>query len=108
MSSLGIGSMCNLGSILCGLIAWLIPGYELLSGRFFPYAAAVSGGLCGAALYLQLFSLEISISAHDWAALLDTGHAEAFVSGALLASALVLNLLACAKHWCIQKGAAQG
>ncbi len=99
--------MYSLGSIFCGLVAWLIPGYELLSKRFFPYAAAASGCLCGSALYLQLFDLECYITAHDWAALLDTGHAEAFVSGALLASALVLNLLACAKHWCIQKGAVQ-
>lgn len=107
MYSLGIGTMCNLGSILCGLVAWLIPGCELLSGRFFPYAAAFSGSLCGAALYLQLFDLEICIRVHDWAALLDTGHAEAFVSGALLVSALALNLLVCVKHWCTQKGAAQ-
>lgn len=88
----------NLGSILCGLIGWSAPlvylvgrtGARRRKRRTF---SAVSLGACALAIWLQICYTHHLVRIEDWSALLDTSSAVVWVSGFLLVSTLLLNLV---------------
>lgn len=87
--------MNNLLSILFGLSAWGILGVALLSGKHCVGAMAAGGGLCTAALYLQIREYEHLILLGDRAALEDICHGETVAATVLVAVTLLLCLLGC-------------
>lgn len=95
---LGAGWL-NLGSLVLGLVAWLLPVVNLVrSGkagqRNFAVLSIVSVSTCAVSLCLQIFYTDYLVKIGDWAALMDTSSAVALVSATLLVITLVLNAVA--------------
>ena len=89
--------LLNLGSILCGMAGWILPCLSLRGKEPPPpgrqgRAAAASLGLCGLALWVQLWYQRHLVAIGDWPALMDTSGAVTKVGALLLASTLLLNL----------------
>ncbi len=96
-------SLLNLGSLVLGLIASLLPIVTLVTqnrahSRNWMIMSVVSIGACGISLCLQLFYSAHLVRIEDWSALMDSANAAAWVSAALLACTLVLNALSLAAH----------
>lgn len=88
--------LLNLGSLVLGLIAWILPVFNLSrrdkAGRRGRAAlSAASFVACAAALCMQLFYADHLVRIEDWSALADTSHAAAWVSAVLLAVTVILN-----------------
>ena len=96
-------SLLNLGSLVLGLIASLLPIVTLVTqnrahSRNWMIMSVVSIGACGISLCLQLFYSAHLVRIEDWSALMDSANAAAWVSAALLACTLALNALSLAVH----------
>lgn len=93
----------NLGSLVLGLAAWLLPALGMAGRRPTPVktAALAAGSFCACALSLLLVLLHLKqVTAHqDWSALMDTLPAFCLAASVLLIVALALNLLAILRHW---------
>lgn len=88
----------NLGSIVFGLIAWILPVVSLVrlnkSGhRNRAIFSAASFCACAISLCMQVFYNDYLVKIEDWSALMDTSHAVASVSALLLAVTAVLNAI---------------
>lgn len=88
--------LLNLGSLVLGLIAWILPVFNLSrrdkAGRRGRAAlSAASFVACAAALCMQIFYADHLVRIEDWSALADTSHAAAWVSAVLLAVTVILN-----------------
>jgi len=87
----------NIGSLIFGLIAWILPVVNLTQHRksgsrswsVFSVASAVS---CAVSLYMQILYTDHLVQVEDWSALLDTSHAVAWLSAVLLIVTIVLNV----------------
>lgn len=91
-------SMLNIGSLVFGLIAWVLPVVNLSQGKRSDYRhwtilSVVSVSACAASLCMQIFYQEYLVKIQDWSALMDTTHAVAWVSIILLAVTIVLNII---------------
>lgn len=89
----------NLGSLLLGLTAWILPLWELrrrLSGkgtRELPGAGSFV--CCALALLFQLLYGRHLVLIRDWSALMDTAGAVVVAAGVLFAGTVLVNLPLC-------------
>lgn len=72
-----VSSLLNLGSLLLGLIAWIVPVLAMkhpvkdaVKNCF--HFTIVSFSACVASLCLQLFEINHRVQIQDWSALMDT------------------------------------
>lgn len=87
----------HLGSILFGLLAWLLPLCALAGTKKPPLVRAgltnVSFACCALALCLQIMEVRRLVDLSDWSSLMDTQNAVVFVSTVLLVVTAALNAL---------------
>ncbi len=89
-------SLLNLGSLILGLIAWILPVISLARHRqarcknwfVFPAASSIA---CAVSLYMQLCYNRHLVIIGDWSALMDTTGAVVFAATVLLLMTIVLN-----------------
>ncbi len=89
----------NLGSILLGLIAWILPVINLMQrNRGNPETMVVlsvaSVSACSLSLCLQIFYTSHLVQKEDWSALMDISPTVVVVASILLAGTLILNVIA--------------
>ena len=89
----------NLGSLIFGLIAWMLPVIVLVrSGKIGDKSVALlcAGSLaaCAVSICMQIFYSDYLVKIEDWSALMDTSAAVAKVSAFLLIVTVLLNVLA--------------
>ncbi|MFL8938270.1 hypothetical protein ACKA06_15880 [Rossellomorea oryzaecorticis] len=88
----------NLGSLVLGLIAWVLPLITLVADKKenTPHRgmlSIISFSACGVSLCFQILYIYHKVTVEDWSALLDTMYAVASASVLLLAVTILLNLL---------------
>ncbi|MEL7609052.1 MAG: hypothetical protein AAGU74_06060 [Bacillota bacterium] len=93
----------NLGSLVLGLIAWILPAVNLArrnktDRRSFAVFSTASLGACAVSLYMQILYTDHLVKIEDWSALMDTSSAVAFAALALLAGTILLNAAALAVY----------
>jgi hypothetical protein len=88
----------NLGSLVLGLIAWVLPVVNLVQrnkaehrNRVVFSVASVSA--CAISLCMQIFYTDHLVKIEDWSALMDTSHAAALVATLLLIVTILLNVI---------------
>ncbi len=88
----------NLGSIVLGLIAWILPIVNLMQHKAGRRNRAVfsigSVSACAISLCIQIFYTNYLVKIEDWSALMDISDAAAAISATLLVITLVLNAIA--------------
>lgn len=91
-----IYGMLNLGSLLFGFTAWIIPVINLTKSNkgenknwFILSLASVSS--CAVSLCLVIFYIKHLVNISDWSALTDTVLAFSFISTVLLVVTILLN-----------------
>jgi cytochrome c oxidase subunit 4 len=89
----------NLGSLLLGLTAWIVPilaikhsGKHAVNNCF--NFIIVSFSACVASLCLQLFEINHRVQIKDWSALMDTIGTLVWVALILAVITLILNIIA--------------
>jgi len=88
----------NLGSLILGLVAWMLPVVNLMrhrkhDQRNWVALSMVSIGACATSVCFQIFKIKYRVNMADWSALLDTMSAVAFFSAGLLIITLLLNVI---------------
>ena len=88
--------LLNLGSLVLGLIAWILPvvnlmRYEKHNHRNWIALAMMSISACAISLCFQIFYNLHLVNIEDWSALMDTTGAVAFVAAVLLIVTIILN-----------------
>lgn len=86
--------MLNLGSLLLGIVAWVIP----LIAMKYPLKKCVkfiifSLSACIASLCLQLFEIHTRVQIEDWAAIMDTIGTLIWVATILAVITIILNIM---------------
>lgn len=86
----------NLGSLVLGLIAWILPvvnfgRYE--KPNYWITRSIISLSACAISLSFQIFYSHHLVKIEDWPALMDTMGAVAFVSAVLLVVTIMLNVI---------------
>lgn len=102
---LGAGWL-NIGSLIFGLTAWILPVVSLTQcrkpgSRSGPVFSAASAASCAVSLYMQLLYIDHLVKIKDWSVLLDTSGAVAWVSAVLLIVTILLNavtLIVCCRR----------
>ncbi|MEA4925973.1 MAG: hypothetical protein VB084_11750 [Syntrophomonadaceae bacterium] len=94
---LGAGWL-NLGSLVLGLIAWILPVVNLMrrnkTDRQTRVAFSVASvSACAISLCMQIFYTAHLVKIEDWSALMDTSQAVALVSALLLGVTMLLNVI---------------
>ena len=94
---LGYG-LLNVGSLLLGLIAWILPVINLaqhnkVNHRNGVVFSVVSISACAISLCMQIFYTNHLVKIEDWSALMDTSWAVASVSALLLVVTIILNAI---------------
>lgn len=89
-----ISTYFNLGSIVCGLIAWALPCIAVFfkNPRLRHGFSIFSFAFCTVALLLQLVEIRHRVRIHDWAAIDDTIGAIILSGAFLIAVSIILNL----------------
>jgi len=92
-------SLLNLGSLVLGLIAWILPVISLVqpnnvNHRRWPVFSAASVSACAVSLWMQILYSNHLVKIEDWSALMDTSSAVASVTALLLAVTIMLNAIA--------------
>ncbi|WP_456278503.1 hypothetical protein [Bacillus sp. AK128] len=91
--------LLNLGSLVLGLIALILPTVHLIHDKkqqmnnWKTLSIIISFSACGIALCFQIFYTYHKVTVEDWSALLDTMYAVAFVSAGLLILTIILNVM---------------
>lgn len=88
----------NLGSLVFGLIAWVLPVLTLMQHnkadhRHWAALSVASVSACAISLCMQIFYTDHLVKIEDWAALMDTSHAVAMVATILLVVTIILNAI---------------
>ena len=88
----------NLGSLLFGLIAWILPGITLMQHnkadtRNLVVFSIASVSACAISLCMQIFYTSHLVKIEDWSALMDTTHALVLVATIFLVVTLILNAI---------------
>lgn len=91
--------LLNLGSLVLGLIAWILPvvnlmGYKKHDPRSWVTLSIMSISACAISLCFQIFYNYHLVKIEDWSALMDTTGAVAFVAAVLLIVTIILNGIA--------------
>lgn len=88
----------NIGSLVLGLIAWLLPvvnlvGYIIGKQRNWAILSILSISACAISLCFQIFYNNHLVKIEDWSALMDTTGAVAILSAVLLVVTIILNAI---------------
>lgn len=88
----------NVGSLVLGLIAWILPVVNLMrykkhDDRNWIVLSVMSISACAISLSFQIFYNYHLVKIEDWSALMDTTGAVAFVSSVLLTVTIILNAI---------------
>jgi amino acid transporter len=88
--------LLNLGSLVLGLIAWILPvtniiRYKKHDHRKWVTLSIMSISACAISLCFQIFYNYHLVKIEDWSALMDTTDAVAFVAAVLLIVTIILN-----------------
>lgn len=88
----------NVGSLVLGLIAWLLPvvnlvGYIIGKQRNWAILSILSISACAISLCFQIFYNNHLVKIEDWSALMDTTGAVAILSAVLLVVTVILNAI---------------
>jgi cytochrome c oxidase subunit 4 len=91
-------SFLNLGSLVLGLIAWLLPVINLMqfkrsNNNNWAVLSFLSISACAISLYFQILYNNYLVEIWDASALMDTTGASAFLSSVLLVVTIVLNII---------------
>jgi len=90
--------LLNLGSLLLGLIAWILPIISLniqnkAEHKNWLVLCITSISACAISLFLQILYNNYLINIEDWSALMDTIRAVVLASSVLLVGTLTLNVI---------------
>ena len=90
--------LLNLGSLVLGLIAWILPVVNLMrykkhDHRNWVALSIMSISACAISLCFQIFYNYHLVKIEDWSALMDTTGAVAFVAAVLLIVTIILNAI---------------
>ena len=89
-----MGILCNIGSLILGLLAWVLP-VAAMGAKKRPMAfCAGSFALCGVSLLLQLVDMRHLCMIGDFSAIDDTIGAVVFAAEVLLTVTGILNAVA--------------
>lgn len=88
----------NLGSLILGFAAWIIPLACILVKKTGVPAAMLSFGACTLSLLFQLAELQHRVHLSDWSALMDTVNAVVFAAVVMATVTFLLNAAAIIKH----------
>ncbi len=97
-------SWLNLGSLVLGLTAWILPVANLAKHnkadhRNWVVFSVVSVSACAISLCMQIFYQNYLVHIEDWSALMDTSSAVALVSTVLVVVTIVLNAITLAVYY---------
>lgn len=85
---------CNLGSIIIGLVAWIVPVIGINLKKSKPHLLSViSFSFCAIALLLQLVEIRHRVMVGDWSALMDTVPAIVGAAAVLVLVTIFINIL---------------
>lgn len=86
--------VCNLGSLILGLVAWGIPLCAI--GRKYRWGICCIASLscCALSLFLQLVEVKHRVGLNDWSALMDTIDAVVLAAAVMIGGMLISNILA--------------
>ena len=84
----------NLGSLILGLAAWVLPFLAVKKKDQFGLCCLGSFGCCILSLLFQLFEVKNRVNLQDWSALMDTMHAVILASVVLVVVMVGCNLSA--------------
>ena len=89
-------SWLNLGSLVLGLVAWILPVVNLVKRnnadhRNLVVFSILSVIACAISLCMQIFYTNHLVKLEDWAALMDTSSAVALIATILLVVTIMLN-----------------
>ena len=90
-------SWLNLGSLILGLFAWILPIINLfntkkLNPKKRAILAVSSMTACATSICFQLMYQQYLVQIEDWSAIMDTMGFTTLVSGILLSGTILLNL----------------
>lgn len=90
--------LLNLGSLVLGLIAWVLPvvnltRYKKHDHRNWATLSIISISACAISLCFQIFYIYHLVKIEDWSALMDTTGAVAFFAALLLIITIILNAI---------------
>ncbi|WP_099157097.1 hypothetical protein [Virgibacillus ndiopensis] len=90
--------LLNLGSLVLGLIAWILPAINLMrfeKQKYRNWAALsiMSISACAISLCLQIFYNYHLVKIADWSALMDITGAVVFIAAVLLTVTIILNVI---------------
>lgn len=90
--------LLNLGSLVLGLIAWILPVVNLMrykkrDHRNWVALSIMSISACGISLCFQIFYNYHLVKIEDWSALMDITDNVAFVAAVLLIVTIILNAI---------------
>lgn len=90
--------LLNLGSLVLGILAWVLPIINLMRSRKHVHRnwvalSIMSISASATSLYLQIIEINHRVKLADWSALMDTMGALAFVSAILLIVTIILNVM---------------
>lgn len=88
--------LLNIGSLVLGLLAWILPGVNLIQhnktkNKNWVALSVISISACAIALSLQMFYSYHLVKVEDWSALMDTTGAVVFAATILLIVTIILN-----------------
>ena len=84
---------CNLGSVIVGLAAWIVPVVGINRKKRNPHRLSViSFSLCAIALLLQLTEIKHRVMVGDWSALMDTVPAIRGAAAVLVLVTILINV----------------
>lgn len=97
-------SFLMLGSLMLGLISWILPSINIASyktnyNKDWPIYSIISLSACAIAISFQLIYNNYIVEIGDWAALMDTSGVSTVLSIILLISTLVLNGISLGMHY---------
>ncbi len=90
--------LLNLGSVILGLIAWILPVINLIRYEKHEHGnwvalSIMSISACAISLCLQIFYNDHLVKIADWSALMDTTGVMVFVAAVLLMVTIILNAI---------------
>ncbi len=88
----------NLGSLVLGLAAWILPVVNLMQHnkadhRNWVVFSVASVSACAISLCMQIFYTNHLVKIEDWSALMDTSQAVALIAALLLVVTIILNAI---------------
>ncbi|WP_280771604.1 hypothetical protein [Salipaludibacillus daqingensis] len=88
----------NVGSLVLGLIAWILPMVNLMwdkkqENKNWVFFVFMSLSACAISLCFHILYTYHKVAVEDWSALMDTMYALAFASTVLLIVTILLNVI---------------